>query len=205
MVNEQLAGRGITNPLVLEAMATVPRHLFVQEALAANSYEDTYLPIGYGQTISSPYMVARMCELLEPGPGLRVLEIGAGCGYQMAVLAATGCIVYGIERVRPIYQATLQRLKQLGLRHTHLFYGDGTLGLGSAAPFDRIIVAAGGPEIPEPLIRQLGEGGIMIIPVGSRPRSHRLVRVCKQASRILTEDCGPAIFVDLIGSHGWKP
>lgn len=203
MVVEQLESRGISNPLVLGAMASVPRHLFVQEALAAHAYEDTFLPIGFGQTISSPYMVARMCELLEPEQGIRVLEIGAGCGYQMAVLAAMGCTVYGIERVKGIYQATLQRLKRLALAHTHLFFGDGTLGLLSAAPFDRIIVAAGGPEIPPPLVRQLGEGGILLVPVGSISRQQRLLKVTKNRGRIFTEDCGPAVFVDLIGSHGW--
>lgn len=203
MVRELQERRGISHPLVLEAMRKVPRHLFVQEALRAHAYEDTFLPIGYGQTISSPYMVARMCELLEPGRGVRVLEIGAGCGYQMAVLAAMGCIVYGIERVREIYRSTLYRLKHLGLRHAHLYFGDGTLGMLPAAPFDRIIVAAGGPRIPPPLLQQLEEGGLMVIPVGPLPRQQRLLRVHKSNNRIYTHDCGPAIFVDLIGNHGW--
>lgn len=204
MVHNQLEARGICNPLVLGAMARVPRHLFVQEALAAHAYDDASLPIGYGQTISQPFMVARMSELLMAEPGMRVLEIGAGCGYQSAVLAAMGCIVYAIERVRPIYHATLSRLRLMRLRNIQLHYGDGTLGFSQAAPFDRIIVSAGGPEIPPPLVAQLGNGGILLIPVGPVSRSQRLIRLHKRGMKIQTEDMGPAIFVDLVGDHGWK-
>lgn len=203
MVAEQVEARGIHDPLVLEAMRRVPRHLFVQEALQAHAYDDTALPIGYGQTISQPYTVARVSELCEPARGLRVLEIGAGCGYQMAIMAAMGCTVYGIERVRGIFEATVARLKAMGLRHAHVHCGDGTLGLVQASPFDRIVVSAGGPEIPGPLVEQLGEGGIMVIPVGPTQRCQRLVRVRKNRERISAEDLGPAVFVDLIGSHGW--
>lgn len=200
---EQIEARGVRDPLVLAAMRQVPRHLFVQEALAVHAYDDTALPIGYGQTISQPYTVARMSELCELQRGLRVLEIGAGCGYQMAVIAAMGCTVYGIERVREIYEATAARLRHMGLRHAHVHRGDGTLGLSPAAPFDRIIVSAGGPEIPEPLVNQLAESGIMVIPVGSAQRRQRLVRIRKLSGKAYMEDLGPAVFVDLIGSHGW--
>lgn len=204
MVRNQLEARGIRNQHVLAAMSRVPRHLFVQEALAAHAYDDSPLPIGYGQTISQPFMVARMSELLMPEPGLRVLEIGAGCGYQAAVLAAMGCVVYTIERVRPIYNVTLSRLRLLHIRNVQLHYGDGTLGLPQAAPFDRIIVSAGGPAIPPPLVAQLDDKGIMLIPVGPVSRSQRLIRLHKNGHKIQTEDMGPAIFVDLVGDHGWK-
>lgn len=203
MVKEQILARGIVDPLVIAAMGEVPRHLFVQEALAAHAYEDTSLPIGYGQTISQPYMVARMSELLEAERGMRVLEIGAGCGYQMAVLAAMGCVVYGMERVREIYQATLARLRRLRLMRAQLHLGDGTLGLPPAAPFDRIIVSAGGPEIPPPLVSQLGNGGVLLIPVGSTQRRQRLTRLRKLNGKVYMEDLGMAVFVDLIGNHGW--
>lgn len=204
MVRRQIEGRGIRHPLVIRAMSRVPRHLFVQEALAAHAYDDAALPIGYGQTISQPYMVALMSELLEPEPGLRVLEIGAGCGYQAAILADMGCFVYAIERVRQIYNGTLSRLKALRLRNIQLHYGDGTLGLPQAAPFDRIIVSAGGPAIPPPLVAQLANGGTLLIPVGPVSRSQRLMRVRKQGTKLQTEDMGPAIFVDLVGDHGWQ-
>lgn len=205
MVKEQIEARGVRDPLVLAAMRSVPRHLFVQEALAAHAYDDTSLPIGYGQTISQPYTVARMSELLEIERGMRVLEIGSGCGYQMAVLAAMGCFVFGIERVREIYQTTLSRLKSMKLAHAQLHRGDGTLGLPPAAPFDRIIVSAGGPEVPPPLIAQLGDGGVLLIPVGGCQRKQRLLRLRKRSNKVYTEDLGMAAFVDLIGSHGWQP
>lgn len=202
MVRDQIEARGITHTGVLEAMRELPRHMFVQEALALHAYDDTALPIGYGQTISQPYMVARMTEALKPEAGMRTLEIGCGSGYQAAVLACLGCTVYGIERVREIYRGTLARIRRLGLHRVHLHCGDGTLGLVQAAPFERILVSAGGPRIPEPLVDQLAEGGILVIPVG-QPRRQRLVRLTKQGARLVQEDMGGAIFVDLIGSHGW--
>lgn len=202
MVRNQIESRGVSNPDVLAAMRTVPRHQFVQPALALHAYDDTALPIGYGQTISQPFIVARMCELLEPEPGMRVLEVGSGCGYQAAILSTLGCSVYGIERVREIYQQALRRMRALGLHRVHLHCGDGTLGLATAAPFDRIIVSAGGPEIPKPLLGQLADGGILLIPVGA-PRHQRLMRARKSGGRIQLEDFGAVIFVDLVGSHGW--
>lgn len=204
MVREQLQGRGITDPGVLDAMSRVPRHLFVPEAFAAHAYNDSPLPIGQGQTISQPYMVARMTQFLEARQGMRVLEIGVGSGYQAAVLAAMGCIVFGMERVKEIYQATSARLRRMGLGAIHIQRGDGTLGLPQAAPFDRIIVSAGGPKIPDPLISQLAVNGVMLIPVGGKPRAQRLLRLRKRLGSITTEDLGAAVFVDLVGHHGWK-
>lgn len=204
MVRDQLLARGIRDENVLSAMGALPRHLFVQEALAAHAYEDSALPIGYGQTISQPYMVARMLELLELEKGMRVLEVGAGSGYQTALLAAMGCVAHGVERLPGLYRQTSQLLRRMGIRGAHLHLGDGTLGLPHLAPFDRIIVAAGGPEIPPPLVEQLANNGIMLIPVGARPRSQRLARLRKFGDRIAAEDAGPAVFVNLVGSHGWK-
>ncbi|MBQ3060355.1 MAG: protein-L-isoaspartate(D-aspartate) O-methyltransferase [Desulfovibrio sp.] len=198
-----LKGRGISDAAVLTAMSQVPRHLFVQEALRAQAYEDTSLPIGYGQTISQPYSVALMTQMLEVCKGMRVLEVGTGSGYQAAVLASMGCIVFTVERLREIYQMTNILLRQLGLRGIHMHRGDGTLGMPGAAPFDRIIVTAGGPEIPRPLLDQLEEGGVLLIPVGERPRSQRLLRLRKKQGHISREDLGPAIFVDLVGNYGW--
>ncbi|CAI3225570.1 Protein-L-isoaspartate O-methyltransferase (EC [Desulfovibrio diazotrophicus] len=203
MVREQLEARGITDCGVLAAMGSVPRHLFVQEALRAQAYEDTPLPIGYGQTISQPYIVALMSQLLEARRGMRVLEIGTGSGYQAAVLASMGCVVFTVERLRELYQSTAPLLRQLGLRSIHMQRRDGTLGVPEAAPFDRIIVTAGGPEVPPPLVDQLDEGGILLIPVGSRPRTQRLLRLRKTQGRVSREDLGPVIFVDLVGDHGW--
>lgn len=202
MVRE-LRRSGITDEAVLQAMADVPRHLFVEEALRAQAYEDIRLPIGYGQTISQPSTVALMTQCLEARPGMRVLEIGTGSGYQAAVLAVMGCRVYSIERIAGLYRATRNLLRQLSLRAIHMVQGDGTLGLPAAAPFERIIVTAGGPEIPQPLVRQLADGGILLIPVGDKPRTQRLLRVERRAGRVLTDNLGPVHFVDLVGSHGW--
>ncbi len=202
MVRNQIESRGIKSQRVLAAMREVPRHLFVQEALSLHAYDDSALPIGYGQTISQPYMVAKMSELLAAEPGMRVLEIGAGCGYQAAVLAQLGCVVYGIERIREIYQTTVTRLKRLGIGRVHMHYGDGSLGLPPAAPFERILVSAGAPQVPQPLARQLAEGGILLVPVGGK-QAQRLLRLTRMNGKIISEDMGAAVFVDLVGSHGW--
>lgn len=203
MVREQIEAAGITNPEILAAMLAVPRHLFVPEAMAAHAYDPTALPIGDGQTISKPYAVARMTASLEIFSGARVLEVGAGSGYQAAVLAAMGCTVFCIERLPALYRATVARLRQMGLRDIHVHRGDGTLGLPQAAPFERVLVSAGGPEVPKPLLDQLASDGLMIIPVGERPRSQRLLRFRKTRGRVFSEDLGPAEFVDLVGDHGW--
>ncbi len=203
MVREQIESRGVSHPLVLDAMRKVPRHLFVQEALRGQSYEDHPLPIGYGQTISQPYIVAWMTQLLEPAPGLRVLEIGTGSGYQASILAETGMEVYSVERVRELYVQARERLFELKYFRIRLKLDDGTLGWPEQAPFDRIIVTAGGPEVPLPLVDQLADPGILIIPVGTSRRNQQLVIVRKKDGKLCEQHKGGVAFVDLIGEHGW--
>ncbi|WP_196608020.1 protein-L-isoaspartate(D-aspartate) O-methyltransferase [Nitratidesulfovibrio oxamicus] len=204
MVKQQLETRGITDPAVLAAMRSVPRHLFVQEALRAQAYEDHPLPIGYGQTISQPFIVALMSQIIEPQPGLRVLEIGTGSGYQAAVLVEMGLDVYTVERIRELHAAARDLLRTLKYRKVRLKLDDGTLGWPEAAPYDRILVTAGGPEVPLPLIEQLADPGILVIPVGSSKRMQELVVVRKQGGRVVRESKGGVAFVDLVGTHGWR-
>lgn len=203
MVSEQLMGRGISDVAVLKAMAEVPRHLFVDEALRDRAYEECSLPIGYGQTISQPFTVALMSQLLLLEKGMRILEIGTGSGYQAAILSAMGCRVYSIERRLELYLKTRELLQRLRIPRVSLFHRDGTLGMPDAPPFDRIIVTAGGPEIPPPLIDQLEDGGILLLPIGTRQGDQRLVRLHKNNGEQQVEDFGPVAFVDLIGNHGW--
>ncbi|MEG2004782.1 MAG: protein-L-isoaspartate(D-aspartate) O-methyltransferase [Bilophila sp.] len=203
MVKEQLEGRDITDAAVLTSMRTVHRHLFVPEALQARAYEDHPLPIGYGQTISQPYIVARMTQLLETQPGMSVLEIGTGSGYQAAVLAGMGVDVFTVERVRELYFSTRDLFLAQGLRGIRMRLADGTLGWEENAPFDRIIVTAGGPDIPVPLLEQLADPGIMILPVGANRRAQRLVRVVRRDGRVTAKGLGNVTFVDLVGDHGW--
>ncbi|SBV94091.1 L-isoaspartate protein carboxylmethyltransferase type II [uncultured delta proteobacterium] len=203
MVREQIAGRGIRDAAVLRAMGSVPRHLFVDEALVSQAYGDHPLPIGYGQTISQPYVVALMSELLEAEKGMRVLEIGTGSGYQAAVLDAMGLDVYTVERLRGLYFKTSSLLMRLRLLSIRMKLDDGTLGWPEAGPYDRIIVTAGGPEVPEPLIAQLADPGIMVIPVGPERASQKLVQVRKQGGRVNMDTKNAVTFVDLVGKHGW--
>lgn len=203
MVREQIASRGVDDPAVIEAMRKVPRHLFVQEALRGQAYEDHPLPIGYSQTISQPYIVAWMTQLLEPAPDLCVLEIGTGSGYQAAILAETGMEVYSVERVRELYVQARKRLFDLKYFKIRLKLDDGTLGWPEQAPFDRIIVTAGGPEVPKPLLDQLADPGILVIPVGNSKRSQELLIVHKKNGRLSEQRKGGVAFVDLIGEHGW--
>lgn len=203
MVREQIAGRGISNPAVLAAMRKVPRHLFVEEALSSQAYEDHPLPIGHGQTISQPYIVALMSFLLDIQPGMRVLEIGTGSGYQAAVLAEMGAEVYSVERLQPLYAAAFTRLNKMRYFKVHLKLDDGTLGWPEEAPFQRIMVTAGGPDVPRPLLEQLDDPGILLIPVGASRRNQELVRFAKQDGAIKKSNLGPVMFVDLIGAHGW--
>lgn len=165
---ERLREQGIKNETVLNAMAVVPRHIFVEEAMAHRAYEDTALPLILGQTISQPYIVARMIELLLDGRATlgKTLEIGAGCGYQTAVLAQLTREVYGVERLAPLLNRARENLKQLKLSHIRLKHADGMGGLPSAAPFDSIIVAAAGVSVPQALRDQLAPGGRLVIPVG---------------------------------------
>lgn len=203
MVREQIEARGVTDPEVLRAMRKVPRHLFVEEALIPQAYEDHPLPIGHGQTISQPYVVAWMTGLLEVVSGMKVLEIGTGCGYQTAVLAEIGATVCSVERVRELSQQARQRLTALRYMKVRLKVDDGTLGWPDEAPFDRILVTAGGPRIPAPLVAQLAEGGRMVIPVGASRRSQSLFVARREHGRVVVRDMGGVQFVDLVGAHGW--
>ena len=176
---ERLREQGITDARVLEAMAAVPRHLFVEEALASRAYEDTALPIGFGQTISQPYVVARMIEVLIQGRNLgKVLEVGTGCGYQAAVLAQLASEVYSVERIRELQERARANLRDLRLKNLRLAYADGASGIEKAAPFDSIIVAAAAPAMPQALLQQLARGGRMILPLREgRADAQRLVMV----------------------------
>jgi protein-L-isoaspartate(D-aspartate) O-methyltransferase len=203
MVETQLAVRGITDPRVLEAMSRVPRHLFVAEEMRNGAYNDMALPIGEGQTISQPYMVAVMTELLELDGTEKVLEIGTGSGYQAAVLAELASQVYTIERNMLIADRATALLRSLSYGNIHIKIGDGTLGWPEAAPFDAIIVTAASPGIPEPLVDQLAADGILVIPVGSR-FSQDLRKVRKTHQGLMEERHTPCVFVPLIGEHGWK-
>ncbi len=198
----ELREQGITDENVLRAMGIIHRHLFVDEALAARAYDLTSLPLGLGQTISNPLTVARMTELLELQAGMRVLEIGTGSGYQAAVLAEMGCFVYTVERLPLLHEKAKKILRELGYARIRMMLGDGTMGYRVAAPYARIIVTAGGPSVPEPLLKQLDEKGIMLIPVGEA-HSQRLLRITRRGSSFVREDFGPASFVDLVGNHGW--
>jgi protein-L-isoaspartate(D-aspartate) O-methyltransferase len=203
MVREQIEARGIHNADVLQAMRTVKRHLFVTDAFYARAYEDRPVPIGHKQTISQPYIVALMSELLEARPGMRALEIGTGSGYQAAVLAAMGLTVFSVERVRELFFATRELLHRLSVRNVHMKLDDGTLGIPEAAPFDRIIVTAGGPSVPPPLLEQLDDPGILVMPVGGQRHTQQLVRVRKDRGKITMENKGGVSFVDLVGVHAW--
>ena len=203
MVRDQLVSRGVTDKVVLSAMRKVPRHLFVEEALYGKAYEDYPLPIGYGQTISQPYIVAIMSQLLSAEPGMRVLEIGTGSGYQAAVLSEMGLEVCSVERLRELYSRTSSLLMRLRYRTIRLKLADGTEGWPESAPYDRIIVTAGGPGVPQPLIDQLADTGLMVIPVGEEKRGQRLVIARKENGRVTVENHERVAFVDLVGSHGW--
>ena len=203
MVKNQLIPRGIKNPLVLEAMGKVPRHLFMEEALVGEAYNDHPLPIGHKQTISQPYIVALMTEALELTGKEEVLEIGTGSGYQTAVLAELSKRVYTIERVRPLMVQARRILARLGYNNILFKSLDGTLGWKEYEPFDAIIVTAGAPKVPQPLKDQLSEGGRLVIPVGNR-FSQELVKVTRKKGSFIQENLGGCRFVDLVGVHGWK-
>ena len=189
---------------VLEAMRTVPRHAFVPEALQGRAYGDHALPISGSQTISQPYIVARMTELLEINAESRVLEIGAGSGYQTAILAKVAGQVYSIERIANLARDAQSRIRQLNIYNATVKCFDGTLGWGANAPYDAILVAAGGPTVPGPLVAQLKVGGRLVVPVGETRESQRLIRVVKNETGFKQEDHGACAFVPLIGQHGWS-
>ncbi len=203
MVKEQLERRGIHDVRVLEAMRKVPRHLFVDPSLGWRAYEDCPLPIGEGQTISQPYMVAIMTASLLLRGSERVLEIGTGSGYQAAVLAELSACVYSIERVPVLAERAQRTLGGLGYDNVSIQVGDGSLGWLDAAPFEAIVVTAGAPEVPTPLVEQLQVGGRLVIPVGSS-YAQTLRRVIRREDRVEQEELVGCVFVKLIGKHGWE-
>ena len=202
MVLDQLVQRGIQDGRVIQAMETVPREAFVPETLRDRAYEDTPLPIGDGQTISQPFIVALMTELLQLQGGERVLEIGTGSGYQTAILAELAEWVYSIERIPELAKSARVILDELGYDNVANRVGDGTRGWKSEAPFHCIIVTAGSPQVPEPLLQQLAEGGRLVIPVGD-PYTQTMTRVSRRDQEFITENLGAYRFVELIGEHGW--
>jgi len=198
MVETQIQARGIASEAVLEAMRRVPRHLFVPEAARADAYDDTPLPIGFDQTISQPYIVAYMSEALDVRPGLRVLEIGTGSGYQAAVLAEMGCEVFSLEIVPELAARARATLEGLGYAGVRVRHGDGYLGWPDQAPFDRVIVTAAPPELPQALVDQLAVGGLLIAPVGGRLMQTMTI-VRKTEARVVTQETIPVRFVPMVG------
>ncbi len=204
MVDRQLRHRGIADERVLAVMASLPRELFIPPNLEAHAYMDDALPIDLGQTISQPYMVARMTELLQPAPGMRVLEIGTGSGYQAAVLARLGCSVVSIERHAPLADAARDRLEGLELGGSvRVVVGDGSVGRPEDAPFDAIIVTAAAPVVPRLLPGQLSDGGRLVVPVGPSQRQE-LTLVTRHGDEFETRDCGGCVFVPLLGTAGFS-
>ena len=203
MVEEQLRARGIRDPRVLEAMGTVPRHAFVDPGFATRAYGDHALPSGEGQTISQPYIVARMLELAEIAATHRVLEVGTGTGYQTALLARLAERVYSVERVPSLLRAADQRLQALGITNVVLRHGDGSLGWQEFAPYDRVLVAAAAPRVPDSLRAQLEEPGVLVIPVGGETRQHLEVWHRMPGGRWEGRRHGECRFVPLLGRDAW--
>lgn len=203
MVKNQLIPRGIRDKAVLSAMGKIQRHLFVDEALIGEAYNDHPLPIGHKQTISQPYIVALMTQSLDLSGKEKTLEIGTGSGYQTAILAEISEKVYTIERIRPLMEKARSLLNEMGYTNILFKSYDGTMGWEEFSPYDAIMITAGAPDIPEPLLNQLNEGGRMIIPIGNR-FSQELVKVTKKKERYEKENLGGCRFVDLIGVHGWN-
>jgi protein-L-isoaspartate(D-aspartate) O-methyltransferase len=204
MVEQQLAARGIHDPLVLAAMGKVPREKFVSAGQAAFAYDDGPLPIGEGQTISQPYVVALMTEALALTRTDRVLEIGTGSGYAAAILAEIAAEVYTVERLPPLAERARQLLADLGYANVHVLAGDGTLGWPEHAPYHAIVVTAGGPRVPQALLDQLAIGGRLVIPVGPVPFDQSLVRIVRASTGdYRREELEAVAFVPLIGEQGW--
>jgi protein-L-isoaspartate(D-aspartate) O-methyltransferase len=196
---QRLREQGIANLAVLDRIRNVPRHIFVDEALGSRAYEDTALPIGFGQTISQPYIVARMTEaLLEGGPLENVLEIGTGCGYQTAVLAPLVTRLYTVERIEPLIARARQRLKELDIRNVRFRHGDGSLGWKAHAPYDGILTAAAPLTVPQPLLKQLADGGRLIVPVGPEGEQE-LMRITRRDDKYEQRSLGAVAFVPLLG------
>lgn len=203
MVKNQIEARGITDPAVLAAMRKVPRHLFVSDALMDQAYADHPLPIGEQQTISQPYIVAHMTQALALSPDDRVLEIGTGSGYQAAILAQIVFRVYTIETIRTLHMQARKLFDRLNCSNIVTRYGDGTNGWKDESPFDAIIVTAGAPEIPAPLVPQLGMGGRMVLPVGAR-LTQDMVKLVRDENGIHRTMLGGCRFVRLVGDYGWE-
>jgi protein-L-isoaspartate(D-aspartate) O-methyltransferase len=203
MVKSQLLPRGIKDPRVLKVMGKIPRNRFIEEALSGEAYNDHPLPIGHKQTISQPYIVALMTEILELTGEEKVLEIGTGSGYQTAILADLSRKVFTVERIRDLMVKARNTLADLGYNNIMFKAFDGTLGWKEYEPYDAIMVTAGAPKIPEPLLDQLADGGRLIIPVGNR-FSQELIRVTRKKGNIIQKNFGGCRFVDLLGVHGWK-
>jgi protein-L-isoaspartate(D-aspartate) O-methyltransferase len=203
MVERHVAARGIRDERVLQAMREVPRHRFVAQVVAAKAYGPGALPIGAKQTISQPYIVARMIELLELTGTEKVLEIGTGTGYQAVVLSRLCAKVFSIERINELAMKASELFRALKVHNASVKVFDGTYGWSDQAPFDRIIVAAAGPEVPEPLVQQLARTGKLVMPIGPEGRQ-RLARVTRVGTGVKIEDCGTAEFVPLVGRFGWR-
>jgi protein-L-isoaspartate(D-aspartate) O-methyltransferase len=197
-----LENKGVTDFRVLQAIGKVPRHVFFENALLEHAYQDKAFPIGEGQTISQPYTVAFQTEKLEVKEKDKILEIGTGSGYQAAVLLEMGAVVYTIEYNKILFERTKKFLPELGYK-PYFFQGDGSKGLPSKAPFDKIIVTAGAPVIPDALTDQLSEGGILIIPIGDREKQ-TMVRIRKKKGKLIREDFDYFAFVPLLGEKGWN-
>jgi len=203
MVRSQILSRGVRDQRVIAALLEVPRHLFVDQGMRAQSYSDNALPLCQGQTISQPYMVAAMTEMLEVAPTDKVLEIGTGSGYQAAVLSKLSKHVYSIERLEALSETAEKNLRAADMENIHLRCGDGTLGWPEEAPFDKIVITAGAPSVPEALFAQLAEGGRMIIPVGNRAiQSLKLIE--KSGGEQIVKSSMDCVFVPLLGKQGWK-
>lgn len=205
MVERLRTHYGIRDRRVLDAMLTLPRHLFVPEALQSRAYGDHALPIDANQTISQPFIVAQMSELLELQGSERVLEIGAGSGYQTAVLSRLAAQVYSIERIPELARQAQSRIRSLNIHNATVKCFDGTLGWSAHAPYDRILAAAGAPQVPEPLLAQLKVGGCLVIPVGDTRESQHMVRAIRTEDNYEFEAHGACAFVPLIGHYGWSP
>jgi protein-L-isoaspartate(D-aspartate) O-methyltransferase len=202
MIEDQLRRRGISDERVLEAMLVVPRHEFVPTTAIDLAYQDRPVPIGAAETISQPYMVAVMTQAASIQPGDKVLEVGAGSGYQAAILAHLGAKVYAVERSYRLVESARARLARLGYKDVEVIWGDGTEGYAAAAPYQAILVTAGAPHIPDPLRDQLDEGGRLLIPVGDL-RHQDLYLVTKHGSEVTTRVLDPCQFVPLVGRYGW--
>ncbi len=204
MVLEQLQRRGITDSRTLAAFLNVPRHAFVPPEFEGEAYADHPIPIGGGQTISQPFMVALMTQVLRLQGHERVLELGTGSGYQMAILAELALEVYSVERLPDLAEQARQRLERLGYLNVHLTTGNGTLGWPEFAPYEAILVAAGAPHLPHPLIDQLADPGRLVIPLGT-PQAQTLTLVEKRAGSLIRTPMVSCVFVPLVGEHGWPP